>query len=247
MGLVCKDGGARLVRALRGIAFAAIGAAWISIGGAAQALPIAPFYFGGPGGFGLAPGTVEGLPVAAVASPESRWLLAGGRAVLTQPGLVIDNRLTQVHANPQGAGDTPSAANPLVADSTWTVTNETGAPLDAGFLVFTTIDVDRRYPGLQAGLDGALLQIVEYSFAGTDYVFGAMELPSLGVGQSVDLTIRYVVAGPLDYDAETNAYVLPRLGVAGLLVPEPVSALAIGLGLAALGAWRRVRRSSHSA
>src|SRR5262245_61836922 len=119
MGLVRMDGGARLVRALRGAAFAAIGAAWISLGGAAHALSIAPLYFGGPGGFGLAPGQVEGVPVAATVTPESRWLLAGGRSLLTQPGLVIDNRLTMVHANPQGAGDTPSPANPLVADSTW--------------------------------------------------------------------------------------------------------------------------------
>ena len=47
-----------------------------------------------------------------------------------------------------------------------------------------------------------------------------------------------VVAGALDYDAESNAFVLPRLGVSGLVVPEPAPLAAIGLGLAALAGAR---------
>jgi hypothetical protein len=214
-----------------------------AVASSAGAISIAPLFFDGPGGFGFSNASVAHLPVSASATPASAWLLAGGRSALTQPGLAIDNHLSLIHANPQGLGETPNAANPLIADSTWTVTNETGRILPGGYLVFTTIDADRRYPGLQAGLDGALLEILEYSSAGTDYAFGAIELPRLGVGQSVDLTVRYVVAGLLDYDPETNSYVLPRLGVAGLSVPEPTALVGIALGLGALAGARRSRSS----
>jgi len=230
-------------RRCAGVAFAI----WLGVAGAADALSVSPLFFDGPAGYGFSPAAVAALPVASTADAASRWILAGGRALLSGPGLTIDPHLTTVHSNPQGAGQTPSESNPLIADSTWTVTNQTGAALPGGFLVFTANDIDHRYPGLRAGLDGALLEIVDYSFGGTDYAFGAIELPGLGVGQSVDLTVRYVVAGLLDYDAETNAYVLPRLGIAGLVVPEPTSAVAIGLGVAGLGIWRRVRPSSRSA
>jgi hypothetical protein len=233
----------RLWTSRAGAALALAGA--IALGGAAHAISVTPLFFDGPGGFGFAPADVVGLHVSASANASSHWVLAGGHALLPGPGLHIDNHLSTIHSNPQGTGGTPSEANPFVADSTWTVTNDTGAPIYDGYLVFTTLDIDARYHGLLAGLDGALLEIVDYSSAGTDYAFGAIPLPNLGVGQSTDLTVRYVVAGPLDYDAEANAYVLPRLGVAGLVVPEPAAIAGIGLGLALLGARRAGSRRSR--
>jgi hypothetical protein len=209
--------------------------------GAAAAISVQPLYFGGPFGFGFAADDVADMTPAAEADAGDRWVLAGARSLVPGSGLIISNHVSAIHENPQGQGRTPSEADPFIVDSTWTVANQTGAAIPGGFLVFTTIDVDRRYPGLLAGLDGDLLEIVEYSSAGTDYFFGAMRLPSLGVGQSVDLTVRYVVAGSLDYDAEANAFVLPRLGVAGLVVPEPMPLLGVVLGLVGLAA-ARVRR-----
>ena len=201
---------------------------------ASSALSVHPLFFQGPAGFGFTAAAVAGMPIAAEADRNDRWVLAGARPFLPGPGLVVENHLSAVHENPQGQGRTPSEADPFIVDSTWTVANQTGAALDGAFLVFTAIDPDQDYPGLLAGLDGDLLEILEYSFGGTEYFYGAMRLPSLGVGQSVDLTVRYVVAGSLDYDAETNAFVLPRLGIAGLVVPEPMPLVGIGLGLLGL-------------
>lgn len=242
-----RSGGSRLARAARGAGLAALAALAVASAPPARALPIAPLFFEGPGGFGFAAEAAGGVPVAGTVTPESRWMLAGGRSTFTGPGLVVQNQLSRVHQNPQAAGITPNVADPLIADSTWTVRNETGAPLAGAHLVFTAIDIDDRYPGLLAGLDGALLEILHYSSGGTDYVFGAIELPSLGVGQSVDLTVRYVVAGLVDYDAETNSFLLPRLGIAGVVVPEPAAIGAIAIGLAGLATWRRARSPSRSA
>lgn len=233
-------------RFARGAALAAAATLVIFAASGARALSFTPLFYQGPGGFGFAHEAVAGMPVAGTASPESRWLLAGGRSTFTGPGLVVRSQLSAVLQNPQAVGQTPTTANPLIADSLWTVRNDTGATFAGGFLVFTSIDIDGRYPGLVAGLDGALLEILEYSSGGTDYVFGAVALPRLGVGQSVDLTVRYVVAGLLDYDAETNSFLLPRLGIAGLVVPEPAVIGALGFGLAALGAWRRARSPARS-
>ena len=211
--------------------------------GASNALGIHPLFFEGASGFGFAAAAVAEMTTAAEANRDARWIPAGARSFVPGPGLIVENHLSAVHENPQGQGRTPSEADPFIVDSTWTVANQTGAALGGAYLVFTKIDTDPRYQGLRAGLDGDLLQIVEYSFDGAEYFFGAMRLPSLGVGESVDLTVRYVVAGSLDYDAETNAFVLPRLGVAGLVVPEPIPVAGVALGLLGFASARsRARR-----
>lgn len=218
----------------------AAAALWLHAG-ASNALSVHPLFFQGPDGFGFRATAVAGMPVVPEVGPEHRWLRAGARQFVSGPGLIVSNRLSAVHENPQGQGRSPSEADPFIVDSTWTVSNQTGTPLAGSLLVFMTIDTDGRYPGLRAGLDGDLLQIVEYSYNGTEYFFGGMWLPSLGVGQSVDLTVRYVVAGSLDYDAESNAFVLPRLGIAGLVVPEPMPLAGIALGLLGMVGARALR------
>lgn len=229
------------IASLRSVQLLAL--ALLAIPAPAGAISVDALFFDGPYGFGFSAGAVAALPTARVIGPEDGWLLAGGPGSFEGGGLLVSNHLSAVHSNPQGGGRTPNAADPLVADSVWTVTNQTGQPIPEGFLLFTRIDQDGRYPGLVAGLDGALLEILEYSSASTDYFFGGVRLPSLGVGESFDLTVRYVVAGAVDYDAETNSYLLPRLGIAGLVVPEPVTLSALALGLAVLAGARARRRS----
>jgi hypothetical protein len=208
----------------------------------AGAISVDALFFDGPYGYGFSAASVAARAKARVIGPEDEWLLAGGPGSFEGSGLVVANQLSAVHSNPQAGRRTPSAIDPLVADSVWTVTNRTDQAIPEGFLLFTLIDQDRRYPGLVAGLDGALLEILEYSSAGTDYFFGGARLPALGVGESFDLTVRYIVAGAVDYDPETNSYRLPRLGLAGLVVPEPITLSALALGLAALAGERARRR-----
>lgn len=234
-----------------------IAAAFALGAGPARALAISdihPLYFSGPGGFGFSSTAVGALGKQPEfsATPASSFLDAGGRAAGALPGpplLIEQQRITAIHRNPQAAGRVPSVADPLVIDSQWTLRNDSGSVLPAGFLLFLLGDSRSplQYPGLKIGLDGDLLSIVEYSAGGVGYLFGAVRLPSLGAGQSIDFPVRYVVGGRLDYDAARNSFVLPQLGLSGLLVPEPGTAAALGLGLAALGARRGARRASASA
>ena len=209
-----------------------------------SALSIHPLFFEGPGGFGFSASAVAGMEPSASADPSDPWILAGARALAAGARAhrrrTISPRSTRI---PRDRDARRARRIPSSSIRPGPFRTRPGAPIASGYLVFTKIDIDRRYPGLLAGLDGDLLKIVEYSASGTEYFFGAMALPSLGVGQSVDLTVRYVVAGALDYDAESNAFVLPRLGIAGLLVPEPMPLMGVALGLLALaGARARARR-----
>jgi hypothetical protein len=209
---------------------------------------IEPLFFKGPSGFGFAAADVTqlGLVAAAAATPRDTWTSAGGRALTPAPALGIDQRLTQVWSNPQAAGRTPSASDPFIVDSLWTVHNDSGKPLPASFLVFLQADPLHQYPGMPIGLDGDLLSIVDYSAQGIHYLFGAVRLPSLGVGQSFDFPVRYVVGGTLDYDAGRNQLLLPRFGLSGLVVPEPAPGTALALGLIGLAIRSRGSRDGRS-
>lgn len=207
---------------------------------------IDPLFFNGPNRFGFTAADVShfGLVATATATPRDTWTSAGGRGLTPQPALGIDQSLTKVQANPMAAGRTPSATDPIIVDSLWTVHNDSGKPLPASYLVFLQADPLGEYPGMPIGLDGDLLSIVDYSAQGIDYLFGAIRLPGLGVGQSFDFPVRYVVGGTLDYDAGRNQFLLPRFGLSGLVVPEPASGIALALGL--IGLAIGARRSGGS-
>lgn len=203
---------------------------------------IDPLYFNGPGRFGFSAADVAHaqIPVSDTATPQDLWLSAGSGSVSPTPALGIDQHLGTIYSNPQGAGRTPSVADPLIGDSTWTVHNLSGSPLPPSYLVFVQADPMSQYPGMPIGLDGDLLSIVDYSYGGSDYLFGAIRLPSLGVGQSFDVTVRYVVGGRLALDPAQGALLLPRFGLSDLVVPEPapIAGVALGLVVAAIHARR---------
>ncbi|MDJ0869639.1 MAG: PEP-CTERM sorting domain-containing protein [Myxococcota bacterium] len=218
---------------------------------AATALTITdltPLYFGGSAGgggggeFGFSQSELieAGLVPRLRASSLQTWL-AAGPASLGLP-VSISQQLTTIHANPQADGRRASLDDPLIADSIWTVRNDSGAPLLDAWLVYTVADPSGLLPGVPLGLDGDLMEIVEYSSDGSgvpDYFFGAVALADLGAGQSTSFLVRYVVAGNLLLDSGSGALTLPTLGVSTLLVPEPGTALALGVGLLCLGGARR--------
>lgn len=201
---------------------------------------IEPLYFDGIGGSGFsidavaAPGLVPGY--AATAGDD--WI-AAGNAALGLP-IQIDQNLGTFHQQPA----VPTRTNPIIADSSWRVRNDSAGILVAPLLVFVDVDPSGTISlPPPTGLDGDLLEILAYSFGGDDFAFGVVQLPDLAEGEFVDITVRYVVGGPLPGG---GGGALPPLGVALLnsyeVVPEPTTALLLGVGLV-LCRLSRQRRS----
>ena len=211
----------------------------------AAALTIAeiePLYFEGAGGFGFELADVQAIGRAAsfgASGSNTQYTAGAGSGV--QVG--ITQALGTEHQNP----GSPSFANPVIADSTWTLRNNTSSTLIAPLLVFTRVDPAGVYPITlpPTGLDADNLQFLTYSVSNVQYTLGVVQLPTLRPGETTDILVRYIVAGAL---APGDPMPLPRLGVTVLgnytaLVPEPASAAHVGVGLIALAARARARRS----
>jgi hypothetical protein len=188
-------------------------------------------------------------------SPNDRFLCAGDGTFIdsgvcagkTEYDLSIVQNLMIVYQNPQARGEpSPTPADPFIADSVWTVTNNSGEDFDADLLLmFTNVNLtafDGRltpgpYPDLLTGLDRDLLRIVMHTAGTADYYYLAALLGPLGIGESVQITVRYVVSeGPMPI--VDSDIVMPPLSVLGFVVPEPTTWLLLVLGLAGLVALR---------
>ena len=217
---------------------ALLGLAWLlllPLGAPALSMDdVAPLFFDGVGGFGSSAATAAAAGESArySATPADQWIDAGADSGLP---LTIQQTLTTVHQNPSA----PSATDAIIADSIWRIENQNAGNLIAPLLVFTSVDPAGEYPAAipLVGVDGKLVDLVEYRFNGVDYLFGAIELGDLAPGSFVDVTVRYIVGGPL------AGGILPPLGVSVLgsyaLVPEPSTAALIALGLMGIGAVAR--------
>ena len=210
-----------------------------SLGATALGLAdVAPLYFDGVDGFGTSAGTaaMAGETPAYRATPQDAWINDVSADPLSL--VTVQQALGTVHQNPAA----PGLTDPVIADSTWRITNRDAGELVEALLVFTSVDPLGLYPAAVPllGVDGTLVDLVEYSFAGVDYLVGAMPLGDLSPGDFVDITVRYIVAGPLAGDDPAQ---LPALGLSVLgsytIVPEPSTAVLVGLGLVAFGVARR--------
>ncbi|HVH06009.1 MAG TPA: PEP-CTERM sorting domain-containing protein [Myxococcota bacterium] len=202
-----------------------------------------PLFFKGPDGYGFAPADVAkaGLAPLFEADPEDGWLVAGKKSPKVDLAISVD--LQQVYKDPNRKGKKPTAANPLIADSVWTVSNTSGEALQDVLLVFTLGNTSGKKSKKPVGLDGNLVDILAYSNDGVDYLFGVVSLGDLaaeGPGSSVDIDVRYIVGGRLARNGGQSF--LPRLGTSAVTgytqVPEPTTAALLALGLFALAAAR---------
>ena len=234
-----------------GMGLTGASASALTIGGAAG-IQVDPVYFNSGGNFGL----ITGPSFNFAANPEGDWLTVGsGKALSIQINLqtpVLQNpQFPSSSMNPTGLHGTPSTTNPFVADSLWTVTNNTKGPLDNAYLVFESVDLAPTtllpggYPNIPVGIDKNLFSIVKYTYSpspGTEasLFFGALPLGSLGAGDSTQIRVRYIVAGALP--ANGANLVMPPLTVAALInVPEPSTLVLLGSCLALFAAAGRRR------
>lgn len=236
--------------------------------GGASALGIGdtnPVFFLGSGQFGFAPSALAaaGVGVSGSADSNDDFLSAGN--VLYSPEVAITQALGPVYQNPQAAYQNPaggcqagdvcqSPSNPFIADSTWTVTNNSGRDLENFYLVFTRVNLAGGYPDIPVAVDGNLVQFLEYQAGGQLYYFAMVSLGALGDGvsdgesyehpQSTQFSMRYIVGGDMIFNGATQ--VMPPLGVYGLeretaYVPEPGTALLVAVGFVGLAMAKRSR------
>jgi hypothetical protein len=222
----------------------------ITVGGAGgPSLTIDPLYFVGFDEFGLeSPGNG---PAYRATAPVP--FLSVGNA--PNMDLTISQALQQpAWQHPQdpanslnpdlngGVPFSPSVAVPLVADSLWTIRNDTGRLLEDVLLLFTKTRAIPNYPPVDAALDDFLIDTIEYtSTDGTVRWYGALPLGDLAPGATTQVLVRYIVADPVPLNGDT--FLLPSLGVAALdkpnYIPEPGTLVMLAFGVSALCARRR--------
>jgi hypothetical protein len=137
------------------------------------------------------------------------------------------------------------------ADTTWTVQNVSGQPLDGDlFFVFASVVNEFEFEGKtirydddEVALNIGANQSWEIVLSPGGFYYPALRigsLPTSGLSDAFPVQIR--ISGGLETTAP-NRYVLPKflMGSGFTPIPEPSSALLLALGLGAIAA----RRSRH--
>ena len=216
--------------------------------------------FSGINGFGLTENdatdasTILGIPIlqAAELFPSAGTL---SEMIVFNPATDLDPFL-------------PSDEGPNVATQEWTIRNITGSPgaepardligntyylfvgLEDNFVDDSGNNID--YRGIDLGLilpnrnldPGAdPWVIIEASVGNETFFYPAVDLASLPIGFEADaFDVRLFIGGPLQ-EPLNSIFVLPRfqVGAGFTVIPEPGTALMLGLGLAGLAVTGRPR------
>lgn len=222
----------------------------------ARALPIDVF-FDGPTAAG-APSTHYGISAASASAAQG----AGVTIIENQDQLTTVGGKLSVTLPPSSSlvvSPNPPTSSLNRITSSWTIENVSGEDMiGASFLLFTntspytvgstTVDYPDANVGLQ--LDAALgWYIIKANAAGVDYYYPALLLDrttqdilagNVTAGESVSAAIQYVVKQALVQVG--GDYRLPKLNLGfARVIPEPGTALLLGVGLSLL-ATRRPRR-----
>jgi hypothetical protein len=221
----------------------------IVVGGAGgPSVVVDPVYFQPAGGFGL---QSAGTGASYFASSPVSWLsVANASGVDLQVTQMLQAAPLQFPQQPSlsqnpltngGASVPATAAQPVVADSTWTVQNTSGRTLEDVLFIITRTVPQAGYPVLDVALDDNLVAVLEYTTPTSTRHYGAIPLGTLAPNETATFTMRYIVAGNLPLIG--SQCVLPQLSAAALegydYVPEPTTAMLLALGLGAIAARRR--------